>query len=307
VAGDPRDGSLLFGRVAKLTIAKPSGSFSDTDPEANTLVIGGGNDAGTPGLRIVAKISKSNQKEPNTGEITIYNLAPTTRSQLQQKGLRVLVEAGYQAAGLARIFLGDSRTTDHKRDGADLITLIKCGDGERALRYARASASFAAGATVAQVVQHCADAMGLGLGNVGVQLPNLQRVLFHGWTAHGAAASELERVLRAVGYRYSVQDGQVQILAPGQSLPTGVPLLSPQTGLIGSPEMGSPEKAGKPTALKFRSLLRTDVRPGGRVHLRSERYNAIFSLRKVVHTIDTMGGDWYTDFEAVQDPTATVT
>jgi len=307
VANDPRDGSLLFGRIARLTIAKPSGSFSDTDPTANTLVIGGGDDAGSPGLRIVGKISKSNQKEPNTAEVTIYNLAPTTRSQLQQKGLRVLVEAGYREAGLARVFLGDSRSTDHKRNDADMVTLIKCGDGERAMRYARASGSFAAGSTVGQVVQLCADAMGLGLGNVGAQLPNLQRKLFNGWTVHGAAASELERVLRAVGYRYSVQDGQLQILAPGQSLATGVPLISPDTGLVGSPEMGSPEKAGKPAALKFRSLLRTDVRPGGRVHLRSERYNAIFALRKTVHTFDTMGGDWYTDMEAVQDPTATVT
>jgi len=307
VATDPRDGSLLFGRLARLSIAKPSGSFSDTDPQANTLVINGGDDSGNPGLRVVGKITKSNQKEPNTAELTVYNLAPTTRSQLQQKGLRVLVETGYRDAGLARLFLGDSRTTDHKRDGADMVTIIKCGDGERAMRYARASESFAAGTTVAQVVQHCADAMGLALGNVGAQLPNLQRVLFNGWTAHGAAASELERVLRAVGYRYSVQDGQVQILAPGQSLATGVPLISPETGLIGSPEMGSPEKPGKPGALKFRSLLRTDVRPGGRVHLRSERYNAIFALRKTVSTFDTLGGDWYTDYEAVQDPTATVT
>jgi len=299
-------GVLQFDRLCRLSISKPSGSFSDTDPQLNTLVIGGGNDAGDPGLRIVAKVTKTNQKEPNTAEITVYNLAPTTRAQLQDKGLRVVVEAGYRAAGYQRIFVGDTRTIDHHRDGPDVLSVFKCGDGERSVRYARASESFAGGSSVADVVKHCADSMGLALGNVGAQLPALGKTLFQGWTAHGAASTELDRVLRAVGYGYSIQDGEIQILAPGESIAQTIPLLSPETGLLGSPEMGSPETKGKATSLKFRSLLLPSARPGGRVQLQCERYNGIFKIKKASHSFDTRGGDWLTDYESIQDPTTQV-
>lgn len=296
------NGSTLFGRLCRLTITKPSGTFSDTDPTANAIIIGGSDSTEAPGLRITAKVVKTQQKEPNTSEICVYNLAPTTRGQLQQKGVRLILEAGYAGTGLSLLFVGDVRTVDHVRDGADWKTVLKCGDGERSIRFARASESFAAGSTVAQVVKHCADAMGLAQGNVGAQLPALSTPLYQGWTAHGAASSELDRVLRAVGYSYSVQDGQLQILAPGQSLAQVIPDLNPDTGLIGSPEMGSPEKAGKPQTLKFRSLLIPEARCGGRVRVRSERYNGVFRTRKVVHDLDTMGGPWYSEFESINDP-----
>ena len=299
-------GVLQFDRMARLSISKPSGSFSDTDPQLNTLIIGGGDDAGNPGLRIVGSITKTNQREPNTAEIKIYNLAPTTRAQLQGKGDRVVVEAGYRAAGYSRIFVGDTRTIDHRREGPDVVTILKCGDGERSVRYAYASESFAGGSTVADVVDHCAKSMGLALGNVGVQLPALGKTLFQGWTAHGFASTELDRVLRAVGYGYSIQDGEIQILAPGESIAQTIPVLSPETGLLGSPEMGSPETKGKPTSLKFRSLLLPSARPGGRVQLVCERYNGVFKIKKASHSFDTMGGDWMTDYESVQDPTSQV-
>ena len=62
------------------------------------------------------------------------------------------------------------------------------------------------------------------------------------------------------------------------------------------------EKAGKPQTLKFRSLLMPEARCGGRVRVRSERYNGVFRTRKVVHDLDTMGGPWYSDFESINDP-----
>ena len=59
--------------------------------------------------------------------------------------------------------------------------------------YARYADEVAAGATVAQVVKHCADAMGLAQGNVGAQLAALCTPLYQGWTAHGAASSGTAR------------------------------------------------------------------------------------------------------------------
>ncbi len=295
--------AVLWGRRARVSISLPSGTFSDTNPEANTLVIEGGN-TNQIGLRIVFKVTKTSQKEPNTLEGMIYNLSPTTRAALQQKGVRLLLEAGYVATGLAQVFVGDVRTIDHIRDGADWKTIIKCGDGERAFRYSRISESFAAGATMFDVVKRAANSMGVALGNTAAQAAKLATPLYHGWVSHGAASSALDKAVKSLGYDYSIQNGVLQILAPNESLAQSIPVVSPQTGLIGSPEMGSPEKKGEPSLLKFKALLMPEALPGGRVQVISERYNGIFRTRKVDHSGDTMGGSWYSEYESIQDTTA---
>jgi hypothetical protein len=178
------------------------------------------------------------------------------------------------------------------------------GDGERAFRFARASESFAGGATVGAVVTHCAESMGLAVGNSPAQAAVLDKVLYHGWTVHGAASSELDRILRAVGYAYSIQSGVIQILSPDESVSQSIPVVSAAIGnLIGSPEMGTPEKKGKPPLLKFTALLIPEALPGGRVRVVSERYDGIFRTRKVEHDCDTESGPWYSHFESVADGT----
>lgn len=289
-----------------MTIATPSASFGTAGSLSNAIVITGTDDDSVPGLRLVGKVTKTSQKEPNTAELTVYNLAPQTRAQMQTKGVRVILEAGYVSTGLTQLFLGDARTIDHVRDGADWRTVIKLGDGERSFRFARASESFAGPCTVGQVVSYCADKMGLSMGNVSAKATLLDKQLAHGWTVHGAASSEIDRVLRSVGYSYSIQDGALQVLAPGESIQNAIPRLDVDSGLIGSPEQGTPEKNGKPTSLKFKSLLLPQARPGGRVYLVSLRYKGVFRLRKVEHAFDTMGGDWYTTMEGVLDPLAKV-
>jgi len=293
----------LFDRLARVTITLPAGSsFNTTEPGQNVLIL---DTAGGVGLRITFKIVKTIGKQPNTAEITVYNLAPETRGKLQAKGVRLLLETGYKSTGYAQLFVGDVRTVDHVRDGANWKTVFRCGDGERAARFARASESFAGGATIGDVVRYCVAQLGLALGNSAEQASKLGTVLAHGWTVHGAAATELDRALRSVGYRYSIQDGTVQILAPGASVVQTIPDLSPDSGLVGSPQMGSADKKGKPPSLKFKALLMPQARPGGRVRLTSERYaGVILRAHKVLHEGDTHGDDWYTHFDAVQDPSA---
>lgn len=300
--------TALFGRRARLTlVVPPERSFSTTEPGVNAAVIDGTDEPGALGLRVTATVTKTTQKEPNSAEVVVYNLAPVTRGQLQQRGVRLILEAGYRGTGLALLFVGDVRTADHVRDGSDWRTVLRCGDGERAFRFARASLSFRGGTTVGDVVRSLADSLGLALGNAEQKAAALKQVLYQGWAAHGAASTELERVLTAAGLSYSIQDGALQLLGVGEGLTQSVPQISPETGLVGSTELGSAEKKGKPQGLRFRSLLLPSARPGGRVHLVSERYDGVFRLRRVEHRLDTHGGDWYSDFDAVADGAVRVT
>jgi len=294
----------LIGRVCKVTLSVPvdtPGDFSNV-LTTNVIEIGGANDPKQPGLRIQFKVEKSTDKHPNSSELIITNLNKDSRSGLQKKGVKVIIEAGYQSTGVSRIFAGDVRTVDHIRGEATWDTTMKLGDGERSWKFARVNESFAPGTGAGTILKFLANKTGLQIGNVPTEVANLTQSFDHGYTVHGPVWRSLSELARSVGYTVSIQAGTVQILRPGATLGNGstseVPEITPDTGLIGSPEMGTPEKKGKPQLVKFRSLMRPST-PGAVVKLRSDRYDGFLRVKKCSFDGDTAGGPYYTDYEGV--------
>lgn len=279
---------LLFKRLIKVTIAtRVSENYNSITSDVVEV----------EDLRVMFKVTKTTKKEPNTAEVTITNLSPSRRASLQQKGVKFVLQAGYVGTGIAQLFIGDARTIDHTRDGANWNTVIKSGDGERAFKFARVSESFAAGSPVSDVVGKIAGALGLGLGNLKQQTSAMSGQYANGYAAHGPASRELDKVLKSAGFEMSIQDGELLIRKPGDKGSILVPELSPETGLIGSPEYGAPEKKGKRPLIKVKSLLNPSIKCGGQVVVMSERHKGPLRVIKLEHTGDTAGGDWYTDFE----------
>lgn len=286
----------LYGRRCRVVISIPVASDYHSTTTDELEVNGGEGGAGAQGLRVAFKIEKSDGKEPNNSEITLTNLSPDTRGRLQKKGVKVTVEAGYDATGVSRIFRGDVRSIDHVRNGSDWDTKIKCGDGERAWRFARVHESFAANTGAGDVLDYLANASGLQIGNSPSVVANLTTRYGHGYVVSGKWKDEMDKLVRSIGYTWSVQDETLQVLLPGQASTAAVPFVSPDSGLIGSPEFGTPEKKGKPALVKFKSLLIPTL-PGARVHLKSERYDGNVRVKKVSFEGDTHGGAWYTTFQ----------
>jgi hypothetical protein len=259
------------------------------------------------GLRVQFKVKKTTTKEPNCAEVSISNLSETSRASLQSKGVRVILEAGY-VGNLAQIFSGDARYISHVREGADWVTKVDLGDGERAYRWARVSESFKAGTTVAAVVSKVAGALGLDTSAaVALVREKVREQFTQGFTAHGRASDELDRLLTGRGLEWSIQDGRLQVTEVGKPAPGTAILLSASTGLIGSPAYGSPEKkdgenpstAKKKHVLKVKSLLQPGIRPGARVQLDSLSVKGLFRVEAVTHTGDTHGGDWQSEADLV--------
>jgi hypothetical protein len=256
------------------------------------------------GLRIAFRVSKSLGKEPNTMDLTVTNLSASTRASIARTLAPVVLSAGY-ADSEAVIFRGDARTVIHTHEGVDWNTRVQCGDGERAYAFARMSESFAPGTSIVDVVRKCAAALGLNVGN----LPDmLARGSFrgdltqyaHGYTSHGRASAELDKVLRSAGFEWSIQDGALQVLKGTAPVQGDAVLLSPDSGMIGSPDHGTPAvKGGKPP-IKVRSLLQPTIRCGGVVEVRSAGVQGQYRVAKVEHTGDTHGAEWYTTIEATQ-------
>jgi hypothetical protein len=286
-----RVSSLLFHRTCVVEVTPPDG----------------GTGIRVEGLRVEFKAVKSLKKEPNTLDLKIFNLAESTRAAMKKKGSRVILTAGYES-NAAVIFSGDARTIDHVRTVSDWETHIQCGDGERAYQFSRMSQSFGAGTSVGDVVRACARQLGLGMGNVEAALAkggfrgNLSQFV-HGYAAHGRASAELDRILRTLGLGWSVQDGALQVLKDSDTANGTAVLLTaggngkPGTGLIGSPDHGTPDAKGKPSVLKVKCLLNPQIKCGGVVQLDAIGAKGAYKVDKLDHEGDTEGGKWYTSLE----------
>ncbi len=248
----------------------------------------------TENADVTFKVERTLVGKPGTCELQIYNLTSDNRKEIASlpRGTIVRIDAGY-ADGRSMIFRGDLRRADNQRDdGApDWVTKATAGDGEHALRTARANRSFGRGASLQNVVAYLADAMGVGTGNVSEQLAGrvldeAQNTFPEGATVHGMAAREMSRLLDSCGLSWSVQDGVIQVMPRGGALARSAVLLSSDSGLIGSPSVGANH------IVSAKALLIPDLTPGQRVQLRSNAANGLYRIEKATTEGDVRGDDW---------------
>lgn len=295
-------GQNLYGRVARLTISTPNTTTGDyTGTTRNVLEIDAGTDSANPGnigQRIKFDIAKTDKKEPNTSKIVVINLNDSSRAQMQTKPVKLMLEVGYRDTGFTRIFVGDARSVDQVRNDADWETTAKLGDGERGYQNSRVAESFSPGTPQGQVLRYLANASGLQTGNAIDIATSMTTPFDQGYIVHGFWQQSFDRFVRSLGYTWSIQNETIQILQPGQALGLQIPLISESTGLVGSPEMGTPEKPTKPHLVKFTTLL-VATQPGAKVHLTSDRYDADVYVKKCRFEGDTQGGPWFTHIEGI--------
>lgn len=282
----------LYDRKCVVLVGRPPpDDFVQTVPEALRI----------EGLRVSFKIEKDNKPQPNCAEVSITNLSEKSRSSLQAKGVRVILQAGY-AGNFGQIFSGDVRYASHTREGANWVTKLQCGDGERAYQFARISESYKSGTTLGAIVTKTIEALQLDPGNAKEKLASLSAQFVSGYTQHGKASTELTGLLEPIGFSWSIQDGRVELLGPTDTLKGEVVVLSPSSGLIGSPEHGTPSKKKSAGTVKLKALLQSTIRPGSRIVVDSATVKGTLRVERLVHAGDTHGQDWYTEMEAV--PTA---
>lgn len=285
-------------------------------------------------LDVEFKINASIKPEPNKCTLTLWNVNPDHRAQLTKRnrptgsdgkiqGVRVRIEAGY-VGNTTIIFDGDLREVNSSRVGTDWRTTLTGDDGGRSYREARVSASFRAGASVGSVIQKCADAMGIGIGNASTFGANAQ-IAGYGATIpgplviDGSAAQALTRILNSVGLTWSIQRGALQVLKKGTPLASSAILLTPDSGLLDSPEAtidsssatgnaqqsvtdaavavvsGKAQKASKPKTahvLKLKTMMIPGIVPGRKVTVRSATFDGGYMLTECEYLGQSWSSTW---------------
>ena len=287
--------SQLFDRKVKLVLA------SNLDPEkwevdgrffrafTRETTIGE--------LRMAFRIEKSLKKQPNKCEITINNLVRRTRAEFQTSPAHIAFSAGY-AGTVKQLYKGDILYAPSRKEGTEWLTEVQAGTGAQAFRHGRVSQTFKAGTDLKTLVVRAAKSMGLSVPKSIQEGKEMLSKIRSGVTLDGLSHREMSRLLDAKGLGWSVQDDQLQIIRDGDTNKAQAIVISPELGMIGSPEMGTPEAKGKAPILKVKTLLDGDITPGGLLQVNSRDITGNFKILRVIHVGDTHGQPWYSEVEA---------
>lgn len=302
---------MLYDRVASLTIG-----------------ISGKKGVEIRDLRFTFSIEKGATENPNKCSCKIYNLNPDTRALVENVNNVLILKAGYKRdLGEITIFTGTVTRSLTRREGPDWITEIEMSDSLLEYRDTKTSFSYAQGASAQAVLTNIAGTFGLPIR----QLPDdiAARTYPQGFAFVGRSREAMAKACEYLGLEWSLQNREVQILKKGKAFKEQAFLLSPETGLIGSPEQesktmtekaaakkgftegqkgvratfgekaektGEVEKKLEVSGFKVKSLLQPTAQPGGFVCLDTKTIKKeFFRIESLVHLGDTHGNDWQSE------------
>lgn len=301
----------LFNRVAELVVGQPG--------KEGILI---------KDLRFSFSIEKTLSETLNTSTIKIYNLAPSSRKLVETPNNAVVLKAGYaEDKGALTIFIGIVRRSLTVREGVDWVTELELDDGLIAYRDSKLSTSFSPGASGVDVLNSVASKFGLPVGVLPTGISNKQYP--QGFSFVGRVRDAMNKVCNYLGLEWSIQNQTIQIIKKGGSRERTAIVMSPSTGMIGSPQLEAKTMSDKLAAkqglttnsngvvtkksdkltvsgnppkdrlevqgYKVESLMQPTILPGDVVKVEAEGVGNWFKVERVTHQGDNFGKEWVTE------------
>ena len=264
------------------------------------------------GLRINFKIEKSLVGYPNLGNIKIYNLSENSRNQIEEKGLKVQLFAGYLDTSTPLLFDGDIINVVHVYAKPDWITEIFAGDGVNILNQSTINKTLPAGVDTEQIYDELVGQMqGISKG-ITEGLKNClsgKRSLLRELQLSGNVKDWLDKISKDCGFEYSINDGVIETVPTGLPVSDEPPIIINQaSGMIGSPERTE-------IGINVKNLLLSSLKLGRtiRVEAISQRLNVgnlffrrvpaiknkgVYRIDKLIHIGDTHDNPWESQIQA---------
>lgn len=265
-----------FGRKIGLLVADESGKALDLS-----------------GFRVVFSVEKTAAEQPNKAHIEITNLSETTAFYLLNGELkRIVLQAGYED-NYGVIFDGNIISASRTIDGTESTTVIDAGDGDNAYSFALVSQTVASGYTNKDIANTLGGTMSdRGVRGVDAQGIDEEVKYPRGRTMFGSTRDFARTLAKTTECQWSIQDGQVIFCKKNAAREGGLAfLLSPQSGLIGSPVS---DKDGV-TAV---SCLNPQLKIYDPLQIKSRFVNGTYKILTVKHSGDTHGNAWQTEVKA---------
>ena len=247
--------------------------------------------------------------------ISLYNLAPSTKAKIQQ-GYSVQLKAGYRSQGyIPLLFSGQIVNTFTRRQGADLITEIICGDASFAISNFRIGGAIPKYQTYLDVLNQMlssAKDFGTPVAKINTTVPEAERLnvmLDKGYSYDGFLFKELAKVCEEVRYRSYMSLGTLHVEPRERPTTAKVIQIRPenikgqvqaQSSTNRVPDTDNVDKTG----IKLITFL------DGRIALPRfidivdrEDYNGTYQPTEVTHTLDTEGKPWDTEITLLRHQT----
>ncbi|MEW5803907.1 MAG: hypothetical protein AB1847_17570 [bacterium] len=265
------------------------------------------------GLRIAFEIEKTSEPNPNTARICIYNLHPKHWPLLESKdNLTVTLEVGY-GGNLEQIYFGDIKKSSFSNEdatknnaapvtfstqGPDTVTTIEAASGIEAIQKATIDKSYTQGidmkTPLVDVVNTFKEMGGVivdgALDFIKTGTFNSKKIQT-GLALAGSSSVNMDNLTGALGLEWSIQDKKLQIIPKDGKTTEDAVLLSPKTGLVGSP-------VRREEGIEFTALIQPKIQPGRAVRIESMFINGDFRINKVRFNGDTHDNPWYCTAEA---------
>lgn len=245
-------------------------------------------------LRVAFDVSKTISGSPNKFQIRIWNLNADHRNSIGKELDEVQLEAGYVppsgGGNLSIIAKGFIRDVQHDRSGPDIITTISCGDGDKAHRKATISKTYPSGTPVTEVIEGLHEQMKKhGVDKGEWKFPDDIRTMKRPFSMCGGCVRELNNLGRGNGFYWSIQNGVMEVIPTDGHL-EGQVLISPQTGMVGTPTITD-------NGVKVKCLLNPAIRPNRTVKVQSSvlemnSQDDTYRVSELEFTGDNMSGDF---------------
>lgn len=275
-------------------------------------------------LRVVFKIEKLPSAVANYAEIKIYNLREETETGIINESTRVIVEAGYDgyytqtingteftyiANQYGVIFEGEIiQYIREKEDNVDHVLTLVCCDGNSFLSDNIISMTVNAGQNKRQIINTISQ-KSLIPSEIGRVSPDISsQRLPRGKVIFGEPKKYLRDIARESNGEFFIEDGRIYIqrstdVPPGQTL-----VISPTSGLIGTPEQtqeGISFRTLLDPRIKLFTMIKIDNSYIQQIRQQRGQYQLIldqngqYQAYKITHVGDSRGLEWYTEVEGV--------
>ena len=252
-------------------------------------------------LRISFNVEKTDTESANKAEIQIYNLTDDTSNKIGKAGNFVIIKAGYIDEGINNLFFGNVTYSLSKKTGTEKILQIQAVDGVNNIQDINITVTYNAGTTIQKIFNDMVLLYGLPLTNTNLILPG-QYV--NGYVFTGKVKDALSQVLGRLNLSWTIQNNQLVVIESDKAIERTGLLISPNTGLIGSPEIlidtDTEPTEEPPVKYKIKCLLFPQLFPGVEFKLQSEKVNGTFKIETAKFTGDNYEGDFVCELEAVQ-------
>ena len=275
--------------------------------------------------------SSNNKDRKNEASLEIYNLAPETRSLLEQPFVQVELRVGYvDHDSLVPLFRGQVRNISTSKipislttkRGATLVTRLDIEELFEPMNNTAVSKTVSSGRTVREALEEIVKDVP-EISRSEITGTNVNRVLLDGAVLAGTPRALLDKLSREYNIEYTIDQGVLYVSDLGGSYTedtSRVPLIGQMSGLIERPEFVNEEarrfqraaraaeegvappkeQNPKQNSLKLKVLLNPEIKAGSIFRLEFERLTGYYKVDSIEHVGEWRGQDWYSSITCTQ-------